>query len=140
MNDLDRLIDCLPQKPPFLFVDHLTALDHGVSAVGTVCFQSGHPIFENHLPGRPLVPGVILIEALAQLCGLALVPAAGQPVVGLLAEVGRMRFRRLIQPDETIVLQVSLTRQIGSAARFDVRAEVDGELAAEGQITVGGMR
>ena len=141
MSDLDRLIELLPQKKPFLFVDHVTAAVSGERATGTKTFPAGDRIFENHLPDEPLVPGVILIEALAQLCAVVLIPpAGGQPIHGYLAEVSRMRFRRLIHPDETIQLEAKLDRRMGTAARFDVCARVGDEVAAEGFITVGGMR
>jgi 3-hydroxyacyl-[acyl-carrier-protein] dehydratase len=141
VSDLDRLIEYLPQKKPFLFLDHVTEAVSGERASGTKTFPAGDRIFENHLPDEPLVPGVILIEALAQLCAVVLIPAEGeQPVHGYLAEVSRMRFRRLIHPDETITLHAALDRRMGTAARFDVRAQVGEEVAAEGFITVGGMR
>lgn len=141
MSDLDRLIELLPQKKPFLFLDHVTAAVSGERAAGTKTFPAGDRIFENHLPDEPLVPGVILIEALAQLCAVVLIPdTGGQPIHGYLAEVSRMRFRRLIHPDETIQLEAKLDRRMGTAARFDVCAKVGDEVAAEGFITVGGMR
>jgi len=139
-DDLDRYIALLPQKPPFLFVERLLELEPSVRARGTKTFPAGDRVFENHLPDEPLVPGVILIEALAQLSGLVLVPGdAGEPVRGYLAGVSRMRFRRLIHPDEEIELESRLATRIGSAARFAVRARVGDEVAAEGEVTVGGM-
>lgn len=140
MSDLDGLIDMLPQKPPFLFVDHVEEFEPGVRAVGNKTFPAGDRVFENHLPDEPLVPGVILIEAMAQLSGLVLVPGgeAGS-IHGYLAEVSRVRFRRLIHPDERITLRSTLDRRMGTAARFEVSAEVGDEIAAEGFVTVGGM-
>ena len=84
----------------------------------------------------PLVPGVALIEALAQLAGIALVSAEGRPLRGYLGEVTRMRFHRLIRPGEEIVLAAVLEQGFGSFARFAVRAEVAGELAAEGSLVL----
>ena len=139
MSDLDRFIDMLPQKPPFLFIDSVQALDAERSAEASKTFPAGDRIFENHLPGEPLVPGVILIEALAQLSGIVLIPSDGRPVRGYLAAVDRVRFRRLIRPDERITLRARLERRMGSAARFEVSAHVGAELAAEGLVTVGGM-
>ncbi len=137
---LDRVIDQLPQKPPFLFVEEVLELEPGVRVKAAKTFPDGDRVFENHLPDEPLVPGVILIEALAQASGLALIPEDGTPVRGYLAEVDRMRFRRLIHPGERIILESTLERRFGSAARFDVRASVEGETAAEGAITIAGMR
>jgi len=133
---LDRLIDFLPQKRPFLFVDHVLRAEPLRSVAGTVCFPEGHAIFENHLPGEPLVPGVIVIEALAQLAGIALMPREGAPVHGYLGEVGQMRFYRLIHPGEEITLEAELDQAFGDFARFQVRAAVGGETAASGTITL----
>jgi len=141
VNDLDALIRFLPQKKPFLFLDHVTEAVPGERAAGTKTFPAGDRIFENHLPDEPLVPGVILIEALAQLCAVVLIPRdGGQPIHGYLAEVSRIRFRRLIHPDEVIRLEARLDRRMGTAARFEVCARVGDEVAAEGFVTVGGMR
>ncbi len=134
----DRYIECLPQKPPFLFLDGVEDLAYLRHAVGRKTFPAGHPIFENHLPGEPLVPGVILIEALAQLSGLVLVPPEGRPVHGYLGEVARLRFRRLVRPDERIVLRSTLDRRFGSVARFEVAAHVGDEVAADGTLTIAG--
>jgi 3-hydroxyacyl-[acyl-carrier-protein] dehydratase len=139
-SPLDRLIAFLPQKPPFLFVDHVLRAEPMKSVAGSVCFPAGHAVFENHLPGEPLVPGVIVIEALAQLAGIALMPREGAPVRGVLAEVGGMRFYRLIHPDEVITLEAEIDQAFGDLARFRVRALVGGETAAAGTITLARRR
>jgi 3-hydroxyacyl-[acyl-carrier-protein] dehydratase len=137
---LDRLLDSLPQRPPALFVDHVLEHEHLRRVAGSVCFPPGHRVFSGHLPHEPLVPGVVLIEALAQLAGLALVGAEGEPVHGYLAEVGRVRFHRLVHPGEEVRLEARVDRAFGDYARFDVRALVGEELAAEGQVTVARRR
>jgi 3-hydroxyacyl-[acyl-carrier-protein] dehydratase len=136
VSDLDALIDLLPQKPPFLFLDSVLEVEPFRSITGSKTFPSGHSIFENHLPGEPLVPGVILVEALAQLAGLALVGTEGRPIRGYLAEVTRMRFQRLVHPDEEIILHAELEQAFGPFARFSARASVGAETAAEGVITL----
>lgn len=133
---LDQLIDLLPQKPPFLFIDHVLEMEPLRRVAGTTTFPPGHAIFENHLPGEPLLPGVILIEALAQLAGLALAGKDGVPLRGYLAEVTRMRFHRPIRPGEAIALEAELEQAFGSYAKFAATASVGGELAAEGVIVL----
>ena len=134
MRPLDSLIEFLPQKAPFLFVEHVLEVEPLQRAVGTICFPLGHRVFENHLPGEPLVPGVILIEALAQLSGITLAASEGQPLRGYLGEVTRMRFHRLIHPGEEIRLETQLERAFGAFAQFQVGASVQGEPAAEGAV------
>ena len=133
---LDRLIEFLPQKPPFLFVEHVLDLETGKSVRGSTVFPAGHAIFENHLPDEPLVPGVILVEALAQLAGIALMDPAGSPLHGYLAEVEKMRFLRLVRPDESIELEAKLEAAFGQFAKFAASATVEGEVAARGLITL----
>lgn len=139
MMPLDGLIESLPQKAPFLFLDEILEHAPGDRAVGTKTFPPGHPIFENHLPDEPLVPGVILVEALAQLSAVVCVGLDRTPVRGYLAGIEAMRFRRLIRPGEPIRLESRFVRRFGSAARFEVRATVEGEDAAEGAVTIGGI-
>jgi 3-hydroxyacyl-[acyl-carrier-protein] dehydratase len=139
VKTLNRYIECLPQKPPFLFIDELEEVAYLRHAIGTKTFATGHPIFENHLPGEPLVPGVILIEALAQLSGIVLMPLDGCAVKGYLAEVNRMRFRRLVHPDECIRLCSVLERRFKSVAIFEVCGEVSGTVVASGFLSIGGM-
>lgn len=138
MTTLAHLVDRLPQRPPFRFVDAVVELDPLRSAVGRVTFPTGHRVFEGHLPGDPIVPGVILIEALAQLSGICLLRDGESAVRGFLADVGRMRFRRLVRPDERVTLRSELVRAFGSTARFEVESAVDGERACEGVLTIGG--
>ena len=104
------------------------------SVQGTVRFEKGHRIFENHLPGEPLVPGVIIIEALAQIAGLVLISDEGEAVRGYLGEVVRMRFRKTVGPDETILLHAQQLQLFGNVVRFEATAKVNGEVVAEGQI------
>lgn len=138
-HPLDHLIDFLPQKPPFLFVNHILEVRAGERVRGSMVFPPGHPIFENHLPGEPLVPGVILIEALAQVAGIALMDPQGSPIRGYLAEVNQVRFLRLVRPDEQLELEAELEQAFGEFARFSVRAKVDTETAAQGTITLAGV-
>lgn len=140
MGKYDQLIASLPQKPPFLFVDEVSEWEPFQRVRGLARFPEGHPIFTNHLPSEPLVPGVILIEALAQLAGLALVAEAGQPIRGYLGEVVRARFRRTVGPDATVELEARLVQRFGLAARFEVAAEVDGAIVVDGEIVLVGAK
>jgi 3-hydroxyacyl-[acyl-carrier-protein] dehydratase len=133
---LDRLIDSLAQKPPFRFLDHVLSVETRRRAEGTVTFGPRHPIFEGHLPGEPLVPGVIVIEALAQLAALAFAGPTGEEIRGVLAEVGQTRFYRLIRPGEEIRLTAEIDQLFGEFARFAVKASVGGEVAASGTLTL----
>lgn len=139
MSDLSRLIALLPQKPPFLFVHEIHELVPMERVTGAVVFPEGHPVFDGHLPGDPIVPGVIIIEALAQLSGLAHVhPETPRPVRGFLGEVRRARFRRKVRPGERVTLSSRLVQQFGGAARFEVEASVGDERVCEAELLLGG--
>ncbi len=145
----DPLIARLPQEPPFRFLDRVVRHDPPREAEAETTFPQGDPIFAGHLPGDPIVPGVIIIEALAQLSGLVLLAPRGSDggegasgggrVRGYLAGVSRLRFFRRVGPGETLRLRSALDRQLGSAAQFAVSARVGDERVAEGTITVGGI-
>lgn len=139
---VDPLIARLPQEPPFRFLDVVVRHDPPREAEAEKTFPPGDPIFAGHLPGEPIVPGVIVIEALAQLSGLVLAPrdlASGGRLRGYLAGVSRLRFFRKVGPGETLRLHARLERRLGSAALFAVTARVGEERVAEGSITVGGI-
>jgi 3-hydroxyacyl-[acyl-carrier-protein] dehydratase len=142
MGKFDDLIDCLPHEPPALYVDEIVELVPGQSIKGAVTFSEGHRVFEGHLPGEPIVPGVILIEAMAQIAGLTLVAQSGgkrQAIRGYLAEVKHMRFRRPVGPDDRVEIHATLERQFGPTSRFVTEARVDGDIVAEGELTVVGQ-
>jgi 3-hydroxyacyl-[acyl-carrier-protein] dehydratase len=138
MNEpsLDRFLELLPQKPPALFVDHILHLVHLEEVEGTVVFSHGHRVFESHLPGEPLVPGVVIVESLAQLAGLTLMDPRGAPIRGYLAEIRAMRFYRLVHPGEMLRLHARLEQAFGRYARFMVEAHVADELAARGELAL----
>ena len=140
MGALDHLIDCLPHKPPALFVDEVFDCVPRQHVRGAVDFPEGHRVFENHLPGEPMVPGVIIIEALAQVSGLIMVGAGGETgaIRGYLGEVRRIRFRRPVRPGERVSLASRLVQAFGSAAVFEVVATVEEAVVCEGEIVVAG--
>ena len=132
----DHLIDCLPQKPPALYVDRVVEHAAMERVAGTVTFGERHRVFDGHLPGEPIVPGVVLAEALAQLAGLALMGGEGAPVSGYLAEVAEARFYRVVRPGEGVRLEATVDTAFGDYARFVVAAFGGDEQAMRGKVTV----
>jgi 3-hydroxyacyl-[acyl-carrier-protein] dehydratase len=130
---MDSFLRGLPHRPPFRFVDELVAMEPGVAARGTKIFPDGEAFFAGHFPGNPIVPGVILTEALAQLSGV--VAAAAEPDARfLLSSIRQMKFPRAARPNETIQLAARAAGALGPLLRFEVRAEVDGAVVAEGEL------
>lgn len=124
--------DLLPHRPPFLFVDEIVELVPGESARARWRIDPELPAFAGHFPGYPILPGVLIVEALAQTAGLA---AAAMPEhagkLALFAGIERVRFRRPVRPAETLDLQMRLTRWRGPLVEATGSAEVAGERTCE---------
>jgi 3-hydroxyacyl-[acyl-carrier-protein] dehydratase len=131
----------LPHRPPFVFVHKLIACDAGLSAECETQFSSDDPMFGGHFPGDPLVPGVILTEALAQTAGIAAAsahPGKSQPRF-LLSAIRQMKFFRGVRPDQRIVLRARKIAAVDELLQFDVEALVDGKQVAAGQVVLNAL-
>ena len=128
----------LPHRPPFVFVQKLVAYREGESAECETSFQPNDPMFAGHFPGNPLVPGVILTEALAQTAGIAAASgyAQGARPFFLLSAIRAMKFLRAVRPDELISLRAKKLAQVDDLLQFSVEAAVDGAIVAQGQLVL----
>jgi 3-hydroxyacyl-[acyl-carrier-protein] dehydratase len=127
----------LPHQPPFRFVSRITSIAPGDAAEGVWSVAGNEAFFAGHFPGRPLVPGVLIAEALAQLSGLAgpSVALNGQKEEGKLAHVD-IRFDQSVAPPAEIVLKTKLFRAIGALQQFNVEASANGAVMARGTLTL----
>lgn len=123
----------LPHREPFIFVDEVTALEPGETARGRKTFAAGDPMFRGHFPGQPIVPGVLLTEALAQLAGIA----AGQSGAAMrLSAIRGMKFPAAAGPAEEITLQARKAAAVGGLWQFEVSARVGERVVAEGTVVL----
>ncbi len=133
---LEQIQDILPHRYPFLLVDRIIEFIPGEKAVGLKNVTINEEFFQGHFPGRPIMPGVLIVEAMAQVGGIVLLKmpdAAGQ--LALFAGIDGVRFRRPVVPGDQLVITTELItikrRRIG---KMKAKAEVDGQLAAEGEL------
>ena len=127
--------EVLPHRPPFLFVDEVTALDPGRSARGWWQPTGEEAFFSGHFPGRPTLPGVLMMEAVAQLGGyLLLLDERYAGKLPLFGGASRVRFRRQVVPGERLELRVEMGRLSARAGRGTGSARVGDEVACEGDI------
>lgn len=133
MTTLDPIELGLPHRAPFIFVDEVTELNPGESAMGRKVFPADEPFFRGHFPGDPLVPGVILTEALAQLAGIA----AGQAGRRFrLSAIKSMKFLAPVRPDESVILRARKLGAVGGLWQFEVSAKVAELTVAEGAVVL----
>ena len=124
--------DLLPHRPPFLFVDEVLDLVPGRSARARWYIDPDAYFFAGHFPGNPILPGVLIVEALAQTGALAaLAEPDSQGKLALFAGIERARFRRVVRPGEELVLETRLTRRRGPLGVGEGEASVDGVPACE---------
>ncbi len=134
--ELPRPEDVLPHRPPFLFVDEFVELTPAEKAAATWTLTGDEWFFPGHFPGRPTLPGVIMIEALAQVGAVGVLTAprfAGK--IPLLAGVNNAKFRRQVVPGDVLEMSVELTRLGGRAGKGRGIASVNGETACQADLT-----
>ncbi len=134
---VEQIMECLPHRYPFLLVDRVLEVTPGESIVAlkNVTFNEGH--FTGHFPGYSVMPGVLIIEALAQAGGiLAWVNGTEEErkAVPYLAAVEKARFKQPVRPGDQLMLKVRIARTRRSLWLFEARGEVDGKLVAEAEI------
>ncbi len=126
----------IPHRDPFLLVDEVTELEPGVRAAGRYFVSADAWYLAGHFPGNPIMPGVLQVEALAQvgaICGLSHPDFAGK--LALFAGIDDVRFKRIVRPDDVLDLECRIVRLRGPIGRAEAEASVGGELACRGQIT-----
>jgi 3-hydroxyacyl-[acyl-carrier-protein] dehydratase len=126
----------IPHRYPFLLIDRIVELEPGKRIVGIKSVSGNEPFFQGHFPGNPIMPGVLIVEALAQAGSVLLL---SQPEergkLPLFAGIDGLRFRRPVVPGDQLRLEVEFTMRRRSIGRGHGRATVGGEVAAEGELT-----
>lgn len=136
--NIHEILECLPHRYPFLLVDRVLSLDPGKQIVALKNVTINEPFFPGHYPHHPVMPGVLIIEAMAQVAAL-LVFKSGEVKqdgnsVYYFAGIDGARFKRPVTAGDQLIFKVSLTRSMRGIFKFSAIAEVDGQLAAEAEL------
>jgi len=136
--DIARLLSLLPHRYPFLLVDRIFDMDRDESAVGLKNVTINEPFFQGHFPGYPVMPGVLIIEGMAQTAGALCVHYLGEnyrPQLVYFMGIDKAKFRKPVLPGDQLFFHVRKIRSRGRAWRFYGEAKVNGQVAAEAEIS-----
>ena len=137
--NIHEILKQLPHRYPFLLVDRVLELDKGKTIKALKNVTMNEPFFEGHFPHRPVMPGVLMLEALAQAAALlafdALDTSPSDDMVYYFAGIDGARFKRPVEPGDQLILDVDLLRMKAGIFKFKARASVDGDLAVEAELT-----
>jgi 3-hydroxyacyl-[acyl-carrier-protein] dehydratase len=136
--DIKRVMAALPHRYPMLLVDRVESLDPDKGIVAIKAVTINEPFFQGHFPARPIMPGVLIVEALAQAAGVLAVEALGLAGTGKLVyfmAIEGAKFRAPVEPGVLLKLEVEFVQKRSSVCKFAGRATVDGKLAAEASFT-----
>jgi len=132
--DIQRIMEMIPHRHPFLMIDRVIDVVANVQATGIKNVSINEPHFQGHFPARPVMPGVLIIEAMAQTAAVLVVHTLGREAEGKLVyfmSVDSARFRRPVVPGDCLHVRVTKQRHRGNVWKFEGRAEVRGQLMAE---------
>jgi 3-hydroxyacyl-[acyl-carrier-protein] dehydratase len=132
--DIHRIIEMIPHRYPFLLVDRLEEIVAGESAVGIKNVTINEPFFQGHFPGRPVMPGVLIVEAMAQTAAVLVVNSLGTEAEGKLVyfmTIENARFRRPVEPGDQLRLKCTKVRQRANVWKFSGEAKVNDTVVAE---------
>jgi 3-hydroxyacyl-[acyl-carrier-protein] dehydratase len=138
LMDIHQIIKKLPHRYPFLLVDRVIEFEKDVRIKALKNVTINEPFFNGHFPNRPVMPGVLMLEALAQASALLSFSSEGEQSDGsrlyYFAGIDGARFKRVVEPGDQLILESTITRKKGAIYKYATRATVDGELAVEAEL------
>jgi 3-hydroxyacyl-[acyl-carrier-protein] dehydratase len=135
--DINEIMSIIPHRYPFLLIDRITELNLQQSIVGIKNVTANEPQFTGHFPTRPVMPGVLIIEAMAQLSAVLVAKSMNstEDKEVFFMSIEESKFRKIVEPGDTLVMYGSIIQNRGSVWKFKARSEVDGKIAAEAIFT-----
>lgn len=132
--DVTRIMEMIPHRYPILLVDRIVEFEEGERAVGLKNVTFNEPHFQGHFPGAPVMPGVLIVEAMAQTAAILVVKTLGEDAEGKLVyfmTIDDARFRQPVTPGDSLYIEVTKVRSRGMVWKFKGEAKVDGKVVAE---------
>ena len=130
-----EIMEIIPHRHPFLLIDTIEELEPGTRAVGKKCVSFDEPYFAGHFPGNPVMPGVLIIEALAQVGAVALLGLEQwKGKTAYFAGIDKARFKRMVRPGDVLMLETKIVQVKGPVGIGEAKAYVDGQLAAKAEM------
>jgi len=136
MIDRSQIEKLIPHRPPFLWIDRITELEPGVRCVALKFVDPAEPFFAGHFPSKPILPGVFLIEAVAQTAGVMLAGQASDKGIPVLAAVNRFKFLKRVGPGSELRIETRKLTEAGAMAYIEATVHVGNELVARGELSV----
>ncbi|RPF54130.1 3-hydroxyacyl-ACP dehydratase FabZ [Aquisalibacillus elongatus] len=135
MLDIEQIKSIIPHRYPFLLIDQVDELEEGKRAVGYKNVTANEPFFQGHFPEYMVMPGVLIVEALAQVGAVAILQKEeNQGKLGMFTGIDKCRFKRQVKPGDRLKLEVEMLRLKGPIGKAKALATVDGEMACEAEI------
>lgn len=136
MLDIQQIKEIIPHRYPFLLVDRVLEVEEGKRAIGIKNVTANEEFFNGHFPDYPVMPGVLIVEALAQVGAVAMLKKEeNRGRLAFFAGIDNCRFKRQVRPGDQLRLEVEMTRVRGAIGKGKAIATVDGEIACETEIT-----
>jgi 3-hydroxyacyl-[acyl-carrier-protein] dehydratase len=135
MMTVNEIMKLLPHRYPFLLVDRIVDFQPGVSATGVKNVTINEPFFQGHFPGQPIMPGVLIIEAMAQVAGVMAFSSGVEGKAVYFMSIDNAKFRRPVVPGDQVMMDIKVLKQRGNVWRFSGTATVDGKLVSEAEFT-----
>ena len=135
--DIQKIMDYLPHRYPFLLVDRVMSLEPGSNIVALKNVTMNEPFFQGHFPGKPIMPGVLIIEALGQAGGILAFSSQSKKKPGSLVYftgIDKVRFRKPVVPGDQIILELEILKQRATVMKMTGTATVDGKLVAQAEL------
>ncbi|AYK09102.1 3-hydroxyacyl-ACP dehydratase FabZ [Brevibacillus laterosporus] len=135
MLDAVQIQEIIPHRYPFLLVDRIVDVEYGKRSVGLKNVTMNEPFFQGHFPGYPVMPGVLIVEALAQVGAVAILgKEENKGKLAFFAGIDNFRFKEQVKPGDTLLLEVVMTRVRGAVGKGNAVARVGEKVVAEGEI------